>query len=254
MRKRIIFRPLKDEYQTILIRCTTLEKFVNPPEFIVKDPRRLDDIFAMWTQVHEICHNMATKQKYRDAEKALYVMTEPSIPEDEEHRKIIDKRIKEAEWIIWNIPKYKEILKYYDIIGNYKSYEQTFQIEIECSWYLVILQGTMDAELMNDELLDYKTASTMYTEEMVKKKRQQYYYTVLHNVVNETEQDKYFTYLCITKHKKAQHWAFRTHCDYQDSINILKRDLKAYLIRLKEDEQNSEVVQGDTDWEVLWDE
>lgn len=239
--KRIVFWKLKPNYKTIILRCTTIERFVNPPEFEVSNPVRMEDIFTMGSLVHEICHAIALGQDYSPSKKHLEVLRDtPQDYDDEEMFKVIGKRKKEAWWILWNIQRYKDILFDNDIIGNYKWHEQTMRIEIECSWYLVILQGTFDFEHTNGELWDYKTSAVLYTEEMVAKKRQKNYYTVLYNVFNDSYMDRYFNYLCLTKHKKAQSCVIKTHCDYEDSLSILKADLKSYLTYLASNGENTE--------------
>lgn len=230
--KRIVFWKLKPEYETIHIRCTQLENFVNPPLYTITDEAKREKTFKIWHLVHEILEKMSIWWQYMHAVKELQAFNE-----------------KETNWIVDNINQYAVWLKKADITGNVDVIEKTYIVEIECSWYLVVLQWTIDTALKNWVIFDYKTAKALYKEEDVLKKRQKKYYVFLKNIVEWTEKDMFFNYFVVTKHKKAQHWIYENYIRYDDAYRTLRKDLYLYLKHLANEDKNPVQDTSEEDYE-----
>lgn len=226
--RRMVFRPLKDEYKVIIIRATQLEQFMWWIKYPELEADRQKFIFALGTCFHNIMHCITHEQDYSHHIEEL------------ENISYDDRSQKEAARMIGNVNNYKEYAK--DYIGKISDYEKTLRVEIECSWYLVIFQWTIDAILEDGNLLDYKTAWQLYTENDVDNKKQWIYYPFLKNAVDETWVDISFIYFVCTKQKKSNHKTYTRTISYKDALRDTKQHMKIYLTAIATGLEHSETI------------
>lgn len=231
--KHIVFAPLKENYETIHIRSSELNSYVNPSPYWFPNEDSRAECMNLWDRIHDIVQ---------------YTML---MWEDKWHQ-IADKHIKELEFL-WPFEREKEFRWFTKAAHNYVelskhkrcSYiECKRQIIIEYSWYLIIFSWQSDAdddEVLNydsyrmdrgceiDTIIDIKSAWSKRDDTKANLERQKYYYSWLKWVYSWNENDIRFRYDIYTKQATPQAQEFEFIIPFKTAEMYLKNDLRAFL-------------------------
>lgn len=221
------FAPLKDDYKTIIVSVTEIEKALVPtPPFVGElEPKKKANTYWVWNLVENIVfarinqgvdaaqHQIEIARSMMNPERMKYFSS--SWEEDKQFRWLYD-------WLEQLIP----LSEQYEAIGMYDIRNLRSAVEVDFSGYKIILTGEIDWWMDWTMLFDCKTAKKKWNET---EKRDfwcyQWRFYPWFQFLQHPDIDAIaFSYLVFTKQKKIQH---------QNITHIIKRDEAEQFVKEK---------------------
>lgn len=221
------FAPLKEDYKTIIVSVTEIEKALVPtPPFVGElEPKKKANTYWVWNLVENIVfarinqwvdaaqHQIEIARSMMNPERMKYFSS--SWDEDKQFQRLYD-------WLEQLIP----LAEQYEAIGMYDIRNLRSAVEIDFSGYKIILTGEIDWWMDWSMLFDCKTAKKKWNET---EKRElwcyQWRFYPRFQFLQHPEIDAIsFSYLVFTKQKKIQH---------QNITHIVKRDEAEQFVKEK---------------------
>lgn len=232
------FAPLKEDYKTIIVSVTEIEKALVPtPSFVWElEPKKKANTFwvgsliedIVWARIQywqeaamrqvEICRKMMNPERMR--------YYSPSWVEDKQFRRVYDwlEQIVESAW-------------QYEALWLYDIRSLRSMAEIDFSWFKVILSGEIDFWFDGQALFDCKSS---------KKKRwndkyelgcfQWRFYPWFQFLMHPEIEDISFSYLIRTKQAKPQHQNITNIITRKEADDFVKDKLYQYLLKVHDGE------------------
>lgn len=226
--------PLKEDYKTIIVSVTEIEKALVPtPSFVWElEPKKKANTFwvgsliedIVWARIQywqeaamrqvEICRKMMNPERMR--------YYSPSWVEDKQFRRVYDwlEQIVESAW-------------QYEALWLYDIRSLRSMAEIDFSWFKVILSGEIDFWFDGQALFDCKSS---------KKKRwndkyelgcfQWRFYPWFQFLMHPEIEDISFSYLIRTKQAKPQHQNITNVITRKEADDFVKDKLYQYLLKV----------------------
>lgn len=230
------FHPLKEDYETIILSVTELEKALNPtPDFMqIKDKKKMANTFWVGNLVEDIVfrniqywEEETTKQielvrRMMNKERMKYYS--PSWEEDKQFQFLYD-------WLEQLIP----LTETYKMPWAYNIRNLRSAVEIDFSWYKVILTGEIDWGIDWEMLFDCKTAKAKWKEDekwetwCYQARFYSWFQFLAHPDINLIP----FSYLVFTKQKKIQHQCITKLMEREECEKFVKEKLIEYLTKVK---------------------
>lgn len=227
------FHSLREDYKTIIVSVTEIEKALVPtPPFVWElEPKKKANTYWVWNLIEnivfarinqwegaalkeiEICRGMM------DPERMRYYTS--SGTEDKQFKRLYD-------WLEQLIPLTND----YVAIGCYDMRNLRSLVEVDYSWFKVILSGELDWGIDWQMLFDCKTAKKKRDE---KEKRefgcyQARYYSWFQFLQHPELEEIPFTYLVFTKQKTIQKQEITHIIKRQEAEDFVKNTLYQYLL------------------------
>lgn len=221
------FAPLKEDYKTIIVSVTEIEKALVPtPPFVGElEPKKKANTYWVWNLVENIVfarinqwvdaaqHQIEIARSMMNPERMKYFSS--SWDEDKQFQRLYN-------WLEQLIP----LAEQYEAIGMYDIRNLRSAVEIDFSGYKIILTGEIDWWMDWSMLFDCKTAKKKWNET---EKRElwcyQWRFYPWFQFLQHPEIDVIsFSYLVFTKQKKIQH---------QNITHIIKRDEAEQFVKEK---------------------
>lgn len=244
------FHKLKPEYETLTLSVTEIEKWLNPQPANrqIKDPKKKANTFWVWHIVEDIVWTTISQweeewlmacrrwRQYMNPDRMKYFT--PSWVEDKQFQWLYDwleqivEHVKDRHWV-------------YDL-RNARA-----MVEIDYSWYKILLSGECDWWIDGCCLWDCKTAKQKWDPVMRQLEwcYQARYYSwmqmLAHPEVNEID----FNYRIFTKQKKIQFQEMPMHLTREWATEFVKTSLFEYLKQLKKWDIQYEDSSLDRMWE-----
>ena len=232
------YYPLKEDYKTIIVSVTEIEKALVPtPSFVWElEPKKKANTFwvgsliedIVWARIQywqeaamkqvEICRKMMNPERMR--------YYSPSWVEDKQFRRVYDwlEQIVESAW-------------QYEALWLYDIRSLRSMAEIDFSWFKVILSGEIDFWFDGQALFDCKSS---------KKKRwndkyelgcfQWRFYPWFQFLMHPEIEDISFSYLIRTKQAKPQHQNITNIITRKEADDFVKDKLYQYLLKVHDGE------------------
>lgn len=232
------YYPLKEDYKTIIVSVTEIEKALVPtPSFVWElEPKKKANTFwvgsliedIVWARIQywqeaamkqiEICRKMMNPERMR--------YYSPSWVEDKQFRRVYDwlEQIAESAW-------------QYEALWLYDVRSLRSMAEIDFSWFKVILSGEIDFWFDGQALFDCKSS---------KKKRwndkyelgcfQGRFYPWFQFLMHPEIEDISFSYLIWTKQAKPQHQNITNIITRKEADDFVKDKLYQYLLKVHDGE------------------
>lgn len=229
------FAELKPDYQTIILSPTELERALVPtPEYMKqKDIKKQACTFWMWNMVEDIVWNTISRGREAWLEKCQlwrkYVFPDrmqffsPKGDLDKQYAFLIDWLEQIVEL---SMPYY-----WWDVY-NMRSHNSL--VEIDASWYKVILKGECDWAIDWDYIYDCKTAKQKWPDKEYRETKcfQARFYPRMQFLAHPEKEEISFTYLVFQKLKTIKlqditHVVTREECE-----KFVWDKLKEYLTKV----------------------
>lgn len=233
------YAPLKEDYKTIILSVTELEKALTPtPAFVTElEPKKKANTFwigslvedIVWARIQywqeaalkqiEICRRMMNPERMR--------YFSPSWVEDKQFRRVYDwlEKIAESAW------QYEAIWLY--DIRNLRS-----MAEIDFSWFKVILSGEIDFWFDWVALFDCKSSKKKWDEKT--KREQECFqwraYPWFQFLAHPEIEDISFSYLIWTKQATPQHQNVTNIITRKEADDFVRDKLYQYLLKVHNEE------------------
>jgi len=226
-------RPLKEDYETIVVSVTEIEKALNPSQFVCKDPKKMANIFWVGSLVEDIV--FATISKWKE-----FWLEQCQIA-----RKYMDKQRMHYYTSSWNEDKQMQFL--YDWLEQIVEYTRPFEAqydlrnfrmlcELDCSSYKVILSWELDWGMDWYAIWDCKTAWTKWKEDERWNNLcyQWRFYPFMQMLAHPETNEMSFNYWVFTKQKKIQFQRIEHIVTREECERFVKEKIYEYLKWLKE--------------------
>lgn len=230
-------RPLKENYETIICSVTEIEKALNPtPDYMqIKDKKKMANTFRVGNLVEDIVwariqrweesarHQIEIARKLMNKDRMHYFS--PSWVEDKQFQFLYD-------WL----DQLVALAEPYEAIGCYDLRNLRSALELDCSWYKVIVTWEVDWGIDWEAIFDCKTAKTKWNtnEKWLTGCYQARYYSFMQMLAHPWLEEIPFTYLIFTKQKKIQLQEFKVNITKEEALGFIKMTMKEYLTQLKQ--------------------
>lgn len=228
-------RPLKENYKTIIVSVTEIEKALVPFKYACTDEKKSANIFWAWHLVEQIV--WATISKGRE-----YWLEQVDIV-----RKYMDKENMKYNTSSWKPDKQFEFL--YDwleqIVEHCRPFEAQYDMrnfrmlcELECSSYKVILTGEIDWWMNWIAIWDCKTSWTKWKEDEKWEQGcfQWRFYPFMMMLANPDCNEVAFNYWVLTKQKTIQFQQIEHIVTREECERFVKEKMYDYLEKLNNGE------------------
>lgn len=230
------FAPLKENYETIVISPSTMEhELVSTPEYMKQlDTKKKGSTFRTWNIVEDIVRTTVSQWKEKGYEKCKirrnYINPDrmkffsPSWVED-----------KQFKWV------YDWLEQIVDLAEPYYAWEflnlrsHNSLVEIDASWYKVLLKGECDWWIDWHAIFDCKTAKSKWNtwEKRAIWCYQARFYSRMQFLAHPEIEKVSFTYLIFIKNKKPLLQEFTTVLTREECEAFVWDRLKEYLTKVK---------------------
>lgn len=242
------FKELKEDYKTIILSVTELEKALVPtPSFVTElEPKKKANTYWVWNLVENIVfarinqwveaaqHQIEITRQMMNPERMRYFS--PSWVEDRQFKRVYDwlEKIVESAW------QYEAIWLY--DIRNLRS-----MAEIDFSWFKVILSGEIDFWFDGQALFDCKSSKKKWNEKEKREREcfQGRFYPWFQFLAHPEIEDISFSYLIWTKQATPQHQNITKIVTREEADNFVKDKLYQYLLKVHNGE--IETTEGSLD-------
>jgi len=227
------FAPLKEDYKTIIVSVTEIEKALTPkPSFVTElEPKKKANTYWVWNLIENIIFaniNQWEEFARKEIEICRRMMNpsrmkyySPSWVEDKQFQRLYD-------WLDQLIP----LSKQYEAIGLYDIRNLRSAVEIDFSGYKVILTGEIDWWMDGVALFDCKTAKKKW-DEAEKRESECYqgrFYPWFQFLAHPEVDTLAFSYLVFTKQKTIQHQNITRFVTREEAEGFVKQKLYEYLL------------------------
>lgn len=227
------FAPLKEDYKTIIVSVTEIEKALTPtPSFVTElSPKKKANTYWVWNLIENIIfaninqwEEFARKEieickRMMNPERMKYYS--PSWVEDKQFQRLYD-------WLDQLIP----LSKPYEALGMYDIRNLRSAVEVDFSGYKVILTGEIDWWMDGVALFDCKTAKKKWneTEKRELECYQGRFYPWFQFLAHPDVDTLAFSYLIFTKQKTIQHQNITHMVTREEAEEFVKQKLYEYLL------------------------
>lgn len=227
------FSPLKEDYKTIIVSVTEIEKALTPtPSFVTElEPKKKANTYRIGNLVENIIFaniNQGEEAARKEIEICRRMMNparmkyySPSWVEDKQFQWLYD-------WLEQLIP----LSKPYEALGLYDIRNLRSAVEVDFSWYKVILTGEIDWWIDGEALFDCKTAKKKRNEEEKRQFEcfQGRFYPWFQFLAHPEVDTISFSYLIFTKQKTIQHQNITRIVTREETEEFVKSKLYDYLL------------------------
>lgn len=225
--------PLKENYETIILSVTEIEKALSPNKYSSTDEVKMSNIFWAWHLVEQIVWATISKwkeywleqcelvRKYMDTERMKYYSTSWKLDKQFEFLYNWLEQIVEHTW---------PFEAWYDM-RNFRMFA-----ELDCSSYKVIISWEVDWALDWVAIWDCKTAWSKWDEEekWATSCYQARFYPFMMMLANPDVDEIAFNYRIFSKQKTIQFQRVEHILSREECEKFVKEKLFEYLKRLKE--------------------
>lgn len=237
--KNLLFndkRKLKEDYKTITVSATELQRFLFPPMYTIDDKEVMEEVFTYWDYVEQIWNATIRWRTEQEAREWWYAVADyvKSVILSWDRKRDEDKK-KDFEWLALNCRNIVDLtIKNWLHEIDRLTYNFRQKIAIEAWWYKVILSWEYDAAQPGMFIADCKTAWTKWDDQKINNSRQKVYYPLMdmHYAWASDDDTIVFSYQIFTKHKKTQFQFEMSEITYWEAKKILEEDLFKYLKHL----------------------
>lgn len=235
-----VLRPLKENYKTIIVSVTEIEKALVPFKYAVTDEKKSANIFWAWHLVEQIVWATISKGKEFWMEQIDII------------RKYMDKNNMKYNTSSWKPDKQFEFL--YDgleqIVEHVRPFEASYDMrnfrmlcELDCSSYKVILTGEIDWWMNGIAIWDCKTSWTKWKEDEKWEQGcfQWRFYPFMMMLANPDCDEISFNYWVFTKQKTIQFQKIERTVTREEALRFVKDKMYDYLEKLNN---------GELDWKT----
>lgn len=227
------FIPLKEDYKTIIVSVTEIEKALVPaPSFVQElEPKKKANTYRVWNLVENIV--FANINQWADAaQRQIEIARSMMNPDRMKYYSSWGVEDKQFKWLYDGLEQLIPLSKEYEAIGMYDIRSLRSAVEIDYSGYKVILTWEIDWGMDWNMLFDCKTAKKKRNEE---EKRQlgcyQWRFYPWFQFLQHPDIDKIaFSYLIFTKQKKIQHQNITHIITRDEAENFVREKLYDYLL------------------------
>jgi len=230
-----VLRPLKENYKTIIVSVTEIEKALVPFKYACTDEKKSANIFWAWHLVEQIVWATISKGKEYWLEQVDIV------------RRYMDKDNMKYNTSSWKPDKQFEFL--YDwleqIVEHVRPFEAQYDMrnfrmlcELDCSSYKVILTGEVDWWMNWAAIWDCKTSGSKWKED---EKWEQWcfqwrFYPFMMMLANPGCNEVAFYYWVFTKQKTIQFQQIEHIVTKEEALRFVKDKMYDYLEKLNNGE------------------
>lgn len=234
------FKEPKPEQETILVSPTTIERALNPlPENRqIKDLKKQTATFWAWNMVEDIVWTTISQweEAWINKCKIWREYFNPARMEFYSSSWQLDKQflflVNWLEQIVNHVKPY---------CGKYDLRNHNAVVEVDYSWYKVLVKGECDWWIDGEILFDCKTSKTKWDEleKQLTSCYQARYYTWMQFLAHPDLQEMDFVYRIFTKQKTIQFQEMVMHIKREWAFEFVRSTLFEYLKRLKKGEIES---------------
>lgn len=225
-------RPLKENYETIVLSVTEIEKALCPSPFVCTDIKKSSNIFWAGSLVEQIVWATISKwrafwieqcdiiRRYMDKESMRYYS--PKGTEDKQFQYLYD-------WLEQIVEHVRPFEAQYDL-RNYR-----MLCELDCSSYKVILSWELDWWMDWIAIWDCKTASKKWEENRWEAWCFQWrFYPFMMFLAHPEISEIMFTYWVFSKQRTIQFQRLEHYITREEAEKFVKEKIFEYLKMLKE--------------------
>lgn len=231
------FAPLKDDYKTIIVSVTEIEKALVPtPPFVQElEPKKKANTYWIWNLVENIVF-ARINQWVEAAQHQIEIARSMMNPERMKYYSssgVLDSQfLRLYDWLEQLIP----LAEQYEAIWMYDIRNLRSAVEVDFSGYKIILTGEIDWGINWSMLFDCKTAKKKWNET---EKRDfwcyQWRFYPWFQFLQHPDIDAIaFSYLVFTKQKKIQHQNITHIISRDEAEQFVKEKLYDYLVWVHE--------------------
>ena len=230
------FHPLKENYETLIVSVTEIEKALNiTPDYMqIKDKKKLANTFWVWNLVENIVWNRIYKW-VEAAQHEIEITRRLMNPERMKYYSPSWTEDKQFQWLYDWLEQLITLAEPYEAIGVYDIRSLRSALEIDFSWYKVVITGEIDWGIDWVALYDCKTAKSKWNtdEKWLTGCYQARYYSYMQFLAHPDLKEIPFTYLVFTKQKKIQLQEFKVNITREEAESFVKMTLMEYLTQVK---------------------
>ena len=227
------FSPLKENYKTIIVSVTEIEKALVPtPSFVWElEPKKKANTYWVWNLVEDIVFARINNW-VEAAQHQIQIARSMMNPERMKYYSpswVLDNQF---VWLYDGLEQLITLAAPYESIGMYDIRNLRSAVEVDFSWYKIILSWEIDWWVDWDMLFDCKTAKKKWNE--VEKWDfgcyQWRFYPWFQFLQHPELETVAFTYLVFTKQKKIQHQCITHYITREEAEQFVKEKLYDYLV------------------------
>lgn len=227
------FHELKDDYETIIVSVTEIEKALVPtPPFVWElEPKKKANTYWVGNLIENIVF-ARINQWEEAAQKEIEICRRMMNPERMKYYTSSWAEDKQFSWLYNWLEQLIPLTKDYVALWCYDMRNLRSMVEVDFSWYKVILSGELDWGIDWQMLFDCKTAKKKRNEE---EKRQFWcyqarFYSWFQFLQHPELEEIPFTYLVFTKQKTIQLQDITRTIKRQEAEDFVKDKLYQYLL------------------------
>lgn len=228
------FAPLKEDYETIVISPSTLEKELAPknPFVTEQETKKKASTFWLWNIIEDIVRVTITKWKEAGYDKCR-VWREYMNPERMRFYSSSGTEDKTFKRVYDGLEKYVDLAMPYYGEGIYNLRSHNSLVEIAASWYDVILKWECDRGIDWEYLYDCKTSKSAWKDE----KRelgcyQARFYSWMQFLAHPDLESISFSYLVFIKNAKPKLQEIKHILTREECETFVRDRLKEYLTKV----------------------
>lgn len=227
------FAPLKENYETIIVSVTEIEKALVPtPAFVNElEPKKKANTYWVWNLVENIVF-ARINQWVEAAQQQIKIARSLMNPERMRYFSPSWDEDKQFIWLYDWLEQLLALSEPYENIGLYNIRNLRSAVEVDFSWYKVILSWEIDWGMDWEMLFDCKTAKKKWNE--VEKWDfgcfQWRFYPWFQFLAHPELDEIPFTYLVFTKQKKIQHQCITHYVKREEAEEFVRQKLYDYLL------------------------
>ena len=231
------FAPLKTDYETIVLSPTEIESVLNPSQYTLNDIKKRACTLWTWNIIEQIA--WARVNEWREESYKLCKEWRDYINPNrmEFHSWKDNKEDKQFKWCYENLEQISDLLEPYEQKGIYNIRSHNSLLEIDYSWYKVLLKWEVDWWMYNELwcwLFDMKTAKQKRNE--LEKwefwNYQSRFYSYMMFLAHPELTEITFEYLIVIKNKKPLLQTCKRTFTKDECEEFVKEKLKQYLTKL----------------------
>ena len=227
------FAPLKENYETIIASVTEIEKALVPtPSFVQElEPKKKANTYWVWNLVENIVF-ARINQWVEAAQHQIEIARSMMNPERMKYFSSSWVEDKQFQWLYNWLEQLIPLAEQYEAIGLYDIRNLRSAVEVDFSWYKIILTWEIDRGIDWEMLFDCKTAKKKWDE---KEKWDdwcfQWRFYPWFQFLQHPEMERIaFSYLVFTKQKTIQHQNITHIIERKEAEDFVKDKLFKYLL------------------------
>lgn len=229
------FSPLKEDYKTIIVSVTEIEKQLVPtPPFVTEiEPKKRANTFWIWSLIEDIVR--ARVQHWPEvAAKQIEICRKMMNPDRMRYFSSSWKEDRQFTWVYNALEKISESAWQYEALWLYDIRNLRSMTEIDFSWFKVILSGEIDFGFDGQALFDVKSAKTKWNEDEKWNFEcfQWRFYPRFQFLIHPELEEISFSYLVWTKQATPQHQNITHIITRQEAEDFVREKLYEYLLRV----------------------